>query len=263
MQAITFDQCVTGAWKDTWRAAQQNPQFVIFVFATYYLLNIAAKEFARMPALGALWFGLSFFILSLLKLLTLSVLAVQTQRYVLLDERRWDGRTILGFAYWRYAALTCAAGACFVLVAITTGLLSPKQKQFGFFALPDTEAIAAGACALFLFLAWMHLRLSLLFPHAAIGRPLSWKGAFLDTRGNGWAIIGTYFVLAITFTFASFIPLLLWFLLSSAMGGTSFYAIGELINAGYVVAMVAVTSACSGWIYRRFARQLTRSTIVC
>lgn len=122
MQALTFNQCVTNAWVDAWRIAKQNPLFLTSAVAAYYLMGIAFEattgtvKHAPLGMLASLCASYS------LKVLLLSVVAVQTQRFIVLEENRLSRPALFGAPYWRFVLLNFGVNAFPVaIVSVVAG----------------------------------------------------------------------------------------------------------------------------------------------
>jgi hypothetical protein len=257
MQTLTFDQCVTRAWADTWRIARQNPLYATLAIATFYFTGVARDSLHASPThasagtlleLGALW---------LFRLLIVHMLIVQTQRYVLLDERPINRHAFFGGAFWRSLALNYGLMIGMFIGVIVIYALTRIAHHFVTLPSIGKGGIAVNVCIVIMVWVWLCTRFGLLLTQAAIGRPLRWKAGLRDTHGHCWTIIGTNVVLAITAIFGFLVLLIPAVVFRIVFGANSEHAIEELLGPVFIAVGLTADAACSAWIYRRFAANLS------
>ncbi|MFM0287739.1 hypothetical protein [Paraburkholderia megapolitana] len=256
MNKVTFEQCVEGAWRDAANFIGRYPLFVVALSAGLFFIGVARNElrgshsFSVFLALGALW---------LLRLLLITVSAVQTLRHVLLRHETAIARASACWSYLKYGGLVYGFAACtMALMAMIVILMIVAFHMLGI----RVHELASGAvviCIVVMFAIWVHVRLSLLPIHVAIGMPLHWRAAWRDSRGHCLGILGTYLAISLTLAFVALIV----GVIAGAVAGIFPGALAE--NRGLLtksiqdllsIPAVVVVSAGSAWIYRRYAAEL-------
>jgi hypothetical protein len=252
MPTITFTQCIEGAWRDAWGFAWRHPLFIVACFAGIYFIGIVQNDIHRpyppsgLLALAALW---------LLRALLMSAVAVQTLRYVLLGDEA-VAHTFSGRAYWRYCGLTYGLAIGMVLAAGVVALLVGIAFRAAGVHAHERATFAVVACVIVMLMVWVHLRLSLLPSHIAIGRPLLWRAAWRDTRGNGWSIAVTYLAIGLTLAGVGLVVGVIGAAFGVALGEGVHGSISIFTRSILLVPAMSVSSAASAWIYRRYAAEL-------
>ena len=252
MQTITLTECVGGAWRDAWGLARRHPLFIVSCFAGIFFIGIAQNELhghytlSDLLALGALW---------LLRALLMSAVAVHTLRYVLLGDEA-AARTFADRAYWCYCGLTYGFVICAIAATGVVVFLVAMAFHLVGFHTHQRAVSAVEVCVIVMTVIWVHVRLSLLPSHVAIGRPLRWRAAWRDTRGNGWGIAGTYLAVGLTFFGLVLIVGAVAAAFAIALGDGVHGPIMKLTQSVLLVPAIAVSSAASAWIYRRYAAEL-------
>ncbi|QGZ65338.1 hypothetical protein [Paraburkholderia acidisoli] len=252
---MNFAQCVTGAWVDAWRITRRSPLFIALLVAGVYFLDLErsyvrsahANTLPTYAALGVLW---------ALQALLLSIAIVQMHRFVVLDEPPVSRHAFLGGAYWRHVVVTYGLSFLAIVVGIVACFafsgLSWAIQSHG----PGRGGVAVFAVVLAWVYAWLSARISLINTQASLGRPLRWRAAWRDTRGNARKIYGTLCVLGVTGGFAALPVILLVFAIAAIFGRNSLHAVAQLFEDLFAVWFALLVAACSAWIYRRFAAEL-------
>lgn len=252
---MNFAQCVTGAWVDAWRITRRSPLFIALLVAGVYFLDlerstVKAAHANVLPTFGALA------LLWVLQALLLSIAIVQVHRFILLDEPPVSRHAFLGGAYWRYVVVAYGV-SCLAIVGVVIAAL----VFFGLSWAIESHSPGRGGLAVFAVVmcwlyAWFLMRMSLMYTQASLGRPLRWRAAWRDTRGNMRKIYGTQCVLSITIAFALLPVIILKFTIIAMLGADSRLAVTQLFSDLIAVWAALLFSACSAWIYRRFAAEL-------
>lgn len=198
---------------DFWAALRVSTPILIVIFvATLGLgqgilttsFGIEAEEFSSSMFLSVLLFLLLYLVATLWT-------AVAWHRYALLAETpgtilpRFDLPRIL--AYLGKSVILVLIGVGVVVCATLVLFLMSLLGTFG--------AVLGGTVSFFVYLALMItlMRLTIILPAAAVGRPLTLREAYDATRPIFWQIILTFVISAVFFillsVFASVMPLLL------------------------------------------------------
>lgn len=258
MEAITFRQCVKGAWRDGWRYVRHRPALVAAMFAMAWLAPFAETALRpdRIPPFRVVtWIPLGMF--ELAETVLFSLLTVQAVRFVLLDSREADAEPLFGRNYWRYLGLACVLYLFIAFVAVL-GLALWAAVAFALTKhQPDLSSlvrIAKGPSILLIigiaFFIW--LRFSLLSTHVAIGGAVRVRATWSDTRGHCWSLLLTSMVAALPMMVVSG---------AMALGEVAArqHGLGGVDAFGRAIANVGtfcISAACSAWLYRRYAVRL-------
>jgi hypothetical protein len=254
MTAITFEECLAGAWRDAWKLARQRPMFVTAATMAIFLLQFVLEELHRAPGRRSLAILLLLIVVPLLKFWVMNLIVVQAMRFVLLGDG--DTATIIGRDLWRYCGITLG-----ILLVSATGVVAASMivakllPNIGIHAHARALTMTS-ACAFVMLAVWLNLRLSLLPCHIAVGRPLNLPAAWRDSRHNTLRIASFHFVLWLTLC-AFAVPVAL-------VGGVVAITLGEgrhgpvfgLLQMLAYGPMLVVLGAGSAWMYKRFANTL-------
>ncbi|WP_031365184.1 hypothetical protein [Caballeronia sordidicola] len=256
MQKFTFEECIAGAWRDGWNLARQRPLFVVTSIAAIFFIRIAQDELRAIPvphsisvmlAMGALW---------LISVLLMNAIVVQAVRYVLLGDEATTFSAFAGRNYWRYCGLAYGllasiiiatiVGMTFIVIALHLLGIHGHER-----ALYSTSGFVIVIVAV-----WVNVRLSLLPSHVAIGKPLSWRAAWRDTRGRCMTIVGTHLGIVVTLCGGAILVEGIAGLIAFAINDGRHGPVMELALVIILVPGLIVSGAGSGWIYRRYAVEL-------
>lgn len=252
---MDFAQCVTGAWADAWRMTRRSPLFIAVMVAGFYFLDVErnhvvaahAQASPTLAALGALW---------VVQVLLISIATVQMQRFVLLDEAPVSSHAFLGGPYWRYIAVSYGIKLAVIFGVAATLLACVIARPILHLPKPGNFSLAVTGMLILWLAVWLQARIGLIITQASIGRPLRWRAAWNDTRGNLRKIYGTLCVLAVTLVIAFMPVVVLEFGFAAVLGKGSLQAIMQLCRAVFLVWASMVSAACAAYIYRRFAAEL-------
>ncbi len=257
MTTITFEECITGTWRDSIRMVRQRPLLIAATTVAIYFVQFMQSKLHHAPRRHSLLIPLLILGLYLLKLLVMNVLAVQAIRYVVLGESHTG--LPLGRNLWRYYGVSLGFCLAFFLSILLGPLIAILILRFiGIHghgrALSMTLVFAALMLAV-----WINLRCSLVGCHVALGRPLNLRAAWRDSRGNVRRIVGFHCVLALSLC-AILLP-------TALVGAVANWVLGEsgdspvfrLVESVAFGPMLIVAGAGSAWLYRRFARSLLES----
>jgi hypothetical protein len=259
MQAISFGQCVKGAWRDGWRYVQHRPGLVTLMLVLVWMATFVESVLRpdqRPPFRFITYVPLGAF--ELVKLALLSTLTVHALRFVLLGAREADSEPLFSRHYWRYLGLTLVV-VVLVLASVAVGLglgagivwLLAVEHRPG---LPILIPVVVGLC-MFLALGtgcFLLTRLSLLLTHVAIGGALRIRATWADTRGHCWSLWLTQVVAMLPMMAVSGVAML-FEVAAQRHGVGGFNAIaGSIVG----VASVFVGAGCSAWLYLRYAASL-------
>jgi hypothetical protein len=256
MQAISFGQCVKGAWRDGWRYVRHCPGLVTLMFVlalSTSLIEPMLRPDRRPPFRVIAWLPLGT--VEVLKIALFATLTVHAVRFVLLGAREADAQSLFSRNYWRYLGLTLAA-CFFVLVFAAIGLglgagvvwLLATRHHLGH---PILVPAVMGLCTLVVLGIgfFLLMRLSLLPAHIALGGAMRIRAAWADTRGHCWSIWLTQLVALLPMMVLSGIAV---FGEAAArrhgIGGINVVR-GAIVNTGTLF----VSAGCSAWLYLRYA----------
>ena len=258
MESITFRQCVKGAWQDTWRVTRERPTMVLVFFAVFlavydvqlHMQFAVVRAAAAGEAHAAAPLASRLFVL--LQWLTIAVLSVQVMRHALLG---CEAARLSGFFdrdFWRYLGVgTVMMGLAVAVGALVVGVVA--------FLMPKAHVILAlvmgGAVCAALF---MFVRLSLLFCHVATGGRICWRAAWDDTHGHFWNMSLTHVVAALPMFGVGLVLLIVENIALSIAGLEGAPALLAFGNAFWSVVGGMLGSACSVWLYRRYAERMLR-----
>lgn len=274
MTAITFRQCFEGAWRDAWRLATRRPALVLWLWAVMLATGLADTALQRrgLPRAGTQAAALLRIrlLFGAVQLAALSGLAVQTMRFTLSGAWVAGLAAFLGRDFWRYLGLGAAmlplylamSAAWLVAAAIVAGSLALFQTRYGLHDRSFVAGLVSGVLASSALvgvgaMAFVGARLSLLFCHVAVGRSARWRAAWSDTRGHCWSIWFAQGAVALSVggAFAAFLlvgAIVLW----GTRWQPQFAYVSALGQSVWAVASCCTSSACSAWLYRRFAATL-------
>ena len=257
MQQMTFGECVKRSWTSAKEAATQMPLLMLGAFLAYTALGFVAfagryrPGMTEHPSTGLVFAGA---IASLLSLLVYLGCVVKIQRFVLLHEGTTPLVPLGGKPHARLVGLGfIIALAIFASAVLLIVVLRPHYAG-GF------TFVALLIVALWIFVG---VRLSLLFPSISTGGRIDLRGAWDDSSGHFWSLVGVQFVAwlplaacmivgalvaAIAVRLAGLTPAVL-----ASPAGILLLATGQGVGK---MAFVLITSSSHAWLYRRYANKL-------
>jgi hypothetical protein len=258
MAAIGFWQGIRLIWRDSVAFVRARPILVLLVFALQLAIAFAA------PLLGPLagsdstkaLYGELHGILQIGDGVLKIGLAVQAVRYVLLTDAPQTA-PFFGKPFWRYL------GICIVLLG--AGLACVLLGGGGFGILLHVLNINPPAMTQVLLLVpfvvlalFVALRLNLVFGRAALGLSARWRDAWHDSRGHVWWMAGWYFLAPLPL---NALAVLYWRgILHLAPQAIAPSAWTTPVQTLFTTLAFVLNSACSAWIYRRFADRLQQTS---
>jgi hypothetical protein len=256
MSEITLKECMAGAWRDAGHLIRQRPLLIVVSVAILFFIHVV-EESVQVHVLAYPMLTLSALCgLGLIRFLCMSAITVQGLRYVLVGNNAVGARTFVGRDFWRYCgvtyglAISMAAIALSIIIAVIETL-----HAFGIYAHFNALFATMGGIALVIAL-WVYLRISLLPSHVAIGKPVGWRAAWRDTRGHALSIFGTWLAIIAPLIGLAILVSVAIALIAITAHDHNLVPLMALTHAVLLVPALAVFSAGSAWIYRRYAAQL-------
>jgi hypothetical protein len=282
-QPITLGQCFRGSWRDTGRAIRAMPTLFLVAFALIFLAIAGSGAFLETPqaavsftapggALGShasIGNSLTLIAIEFVQWVVLAVLAVQVIRFAMaasaeagVDTRaRQDVPTI---RLWdtgvrRYLVLCIAMAAAYVAMAVGIVLVVLVLRLVGVTGGSSYAASATLAVLALCGMSYIWARLSLLFPHTAVGGQLQWRAAWNDSRSHFWMIATTAVVVILPVMAVSTVISVMAELMGTvdSLGAITYGVL--IIQSAATLLYASTTATCSVWLYRRYAAQLVRT----
>ncbi|WP_374618609.1 hypothetical protein [Pandoraea sp.] len=265
MEPITFKQCFKGAWRDGFNALRHRPWLCLTIAVVILItsaLSVSLKQLALTasqsgePAIYRLRIALMSFGVLIVNCVAFSVLAIHVFRHTILGpetarQGHWYGRDL-----WRYlwTSIQIFVGffVVWLMVAFAAALALRVAGHGNSYAALAT-LLALSVCALFFVL----IRVSLVFPQIAAGRSKRWRAVWQDSRGHFWVMFGTTIAAILPLIVAGVVVTVLFAMLLQVLPAATTVVLGTLVLQTVLsVAWVAVATAVSGWLYRRYADRL-------
>jgi hypothetical protein len=282
-QPITLGQCFRGSWRDTGRAIRAMPTLFLVAFALIFLAIAGSGAFLETPqaavsftapggALGShasIGNSLTLIAIEFVQWVVLAVLAVQVIRFAMaasaeagVDTRaRQDVPTI---RLWdtgvrRYLVLCIAMAAAYVAMAVGIVLVVLVLRLVGVTGGSSYAASATLAVLALCGMSYIWARLTLLFPHTAVGGQLQWRAAWNDSRSHFWMIATTAVVVILPVMAVSTVISVMAELMGTvdSLGAITYGVL--IIQSAATLLYASTTATCSVWLYRRYAAQLVRT----
>ncbi|HEY1997779.1 hypothetical protein [Paraburkholderia sp.] len=253
MEQLTFGACVKKSWSSAWQAIMQMPGLFLgmcIVYACSTLLSDslhpASPGAGQIDAAARTGHVLVKVLLALLQFVAYAVLNIKVYRFVLLGERAFPLIPLGGQPLGRYVAFS---------FGIALGMLVLMMPAVLFIRPLLLIGVLIGAVMLIVCMFVMG-RLSLLYPSIALGSPIALRAAWRDTRGHFWSLFSVWLI--------AYMPLMLvWIVLTAALGGPKMLAASMQGTPLIAVGMVLINAVCTvltssslAWLYRRYANAL-------
>jgi hypothetical protein len=259
MQQMTFGECVKRTWTSAREAATEMPLLMLGAFAVYMALSFMAGAGRYRPGVGEPPSGgLAFAgaIASLLNLVVYLGFVIKIQRFVLLREGITPLVPLGGKPLARMFGLGFVIGLAIVASAILLVVVLRPHHAGGI------TFITVLVVALWIFVG---VRLSLLFPSISTGGRIDLRGAWHDTSGHFWGLVGVQFVTVLPLVACTIVGTIIAMAAVRAAGLTPAAALASpawilLLAAGQGLgktAFVLITSSSHAWLFRRYANKLS------
>ncbi|VVD94210.1 hypothetical protein PEP31012_01761 [Pandoraea eparura] len=265
MDPITFKQCFKGAWRDGFNALRQRPWLCLAIAVVFLVtagLSISLDQLARTasqtgePAIYRLRIALMSFGVFFANLVAFSVLVIHVFRYTILGpeaarQGRWYGRDLWRYL-WASTQIFVAFAGVWLVIALGAALALRATGHSNSYA-----GLATFCVLLICALAYVLVRVSLIFAQIGAGRSKRWRAAWRDSRGHFWSMFGTMIGTVLPLMIAGGVVSALFAALLHVMPAAKTAALGMLVLQTVLSVMwIAVSTGTSAWLYRRFASEL-------
>ncbi len=262
MTKLPVFQTVRDVWRFIWRQRRDlfflaAPFVVILSIANTVTsgLTIQSVEIDT-PAAPSLKFQLVILVQIILGLIVTTLFSVTWHRRYLAPEESVTVAATLSWSsrHWRflramlilfaiYMALAMLLTIVLAVLALPVGLTANTPAQFGPIPLLFLLALPV--------LVYCLIRLSLLFPAAAVDERLSVKTCWQRTKGNGWRILSIYIVASIPlFLVITAVSLILGALLPAPESSITFFFLSALVQQMLFYFSFAVGISVLSRVYR-------------
>ncbi|WP_144140334.1 hypothetical protein [Paraburkholderia sp. BCC1884] len=259
METATFWRCARDAWVDAWKIISRRPTWVAIAATALLVANTLPITLNHLDGSAVHASRLLPSVTLLARSVVMVALSVTVMQQIMLGEPELRLSSMFGKEFRRYFRVS--AMLMLALVAVGVVLIGGGTVAFRALGLRHAvwfEALLLGAIIVFLCI-FVFTRFSLLFCHVAIGGDMKWRAAWKDTRGHFWRIALSHLLTGLPVGICAIGLLLLARVAFRSLDTVTVAYVVAIVQSLFTVVGLVAGSACSCWLYRRFALKLRES----